>query len=265
MSRALRVYDCSATEHPLATAMNLLRTALLALTTLTLAACGSGSSGTFNNPPVPGTYAGGVYGNLGANAHRFVIREGGSFWILLGSADSSRFSQSGFVVGSNIYTTDYASGTQYDVLNPAGVLVNMNTGQDGPFTTIAGNIQLAGTFANSTFDGRNYSPTGFSTDGLWSASDAAGRPINLSFSGGQFFASTTTAGQLRCDFSGRLDATVLQGFYDVIVNDQTGCLGPAFATYTGIALTETPPSGFGQQLMIAAVGNGRGISLSGTR
>jgi len=241
--------------------MNLRRTALLTLTTLTLAACGSGGSGTFNNPPVPGTYAGGVYGNLGANAHRFVIRSDGSFWILLGSANSSRFGQTGFVVGPNIYTTDYASGTQYDVLNPAGVLVNMNTGQDGPFTTIAGNIQLSGTSANSTFDGRNYSLTGFSTDGLWSASDAGGRPINLNFSGGQFSATTTSS----CVFSGTINATVLPGFYDATVRDQAGCLGPAFATYTGIALTETPPSGFGEQLMIAAVGNGRGISLSGTR
>lgn len=231
-----------------------------ALATLVLVACGSGGSGTFNNPPVPGTYAGTVY-NSGANAHRLVIRDGGSFWILLGSATSSRFGQNGFVVGSNLYTTDYASGTLFDAGNPTGVLVNMNTAQNGGLTSIAGNIQFSDTGATSTFDGRNYSLSGFSTDGLWTVSDAGGRSINLNLVAGQFSATTSSS----CGFSGSLTPTVLPGFYDARIDDAAGCLGTFFATYSGIAVTETPPSGFGQQLMIAAVGNGRGISLSGVR
>lgn len=231
-----------------------------ALAAIFLVACGSGGSGTFNNPPAPGTYAGNVY-NSGANAHRLVIRDGGTFWILLGSATSSRFGQNGFVVGSNLYTTDYASGTLFDASNPTGVLVNMNTAQNGGLTSISGNIQFTDTGATSTFDGRNYSLSGFSTDGLWTVSDAGGRAINLNLAAGVFSATTASS----CVFSGSLTSTVLPGFYDARIDDSGGCLGTFFATYSGIAVTETPPSGFGQQLMIAAVGNGRGISLSGVR
>lgn len=240
--------------------MKLRRTALIALSalsTLALAACGSGGSGTFNNPPPPGTYAGSVYNNY-ANAHRLVIRTGGSFWILLGQATNSSFLQTGFVQGNNIYTGGYADAVLYD-RGYAGTAVNMNTGQDGPFTTVSGNIQLTATGANSTFDGRNYSLTGFSPDGFWSLRDASGSPYPIAVSGGSF---TSTSG---CAFSGTLNATALPGFYDVTLNDGLGCFGLAFSTYSGLALTETPPSGFGQQIMMALIGNARGVSLSGVR
>jgi hypothetical protein len=240
--------------------MNLRRTALVALSalsTMVLVACGGGGSGTFNNPPPPGTYAGGVYNNF-SNAHRLVIRTDGSFWILLGEATANQFVQTGFVKGNNIYTGGYADAVLYDSAY-AGTAVNMNTGQDGNFTTISGNIQFTATGANSTFDGRNYSLTGFSPDGFWNLRDAAGRNNPVAVSGGVF---TSTSG---CTFSGRLDATTLPGFYDVTLNDRLGCLGFPFSGYAGIALTETPPSGFGQQIMIAVVGNAIGISLSGVR
>ncbi|MFZ9406998.1 MAG: hypothetical protein ACO26U_07865 [Burkholderiaceae bacterium] len=240
--------------------MNLRRSALItlsALSTLVLSACGSGGSGTFNNPPPPGTYAGGLYYNY-ANAHRLVIRAGGSFWILLGEGTLSSFYQTGFVQGANIYTTDYANAILYDS-GYVGTAVNMNTGQDGPYTTISGNIQLTSTGANSTFDGRNYSLTGFSPDGLWSLRDAAGRTVPVAVSGSTF---SSTSG---CFFNGTLNGTTLPGFYDVTLNDSLGCLGLAFSNYAGIALTETPPSGFGQQIMMAVIGNARGISLSGVR
>jgi hypothetical protein len=241
--------------------MNLSTSLMLACSVLTLAACSSGDTVPFNNPPPPGTYAGTVYNNAGANAHRFIVRADGSFWILLGQASLGGFFQAGFVQGANLYTSRYATGTLYDTLNPAGVLINMNTAQAGGVTVFSGNLQLALSGANSTFEGSTSVLSALSPLGLWTVRDAYGQAINLQVGAGPFSATTS----LECVFTGNLAATLLGGFYDVTVSDPAGCLGVAFAAYQGIGITETPPGGLGQQLLIAAHGGGRGISLSGVR
>jgi hypothetical protein len=235
--------------------------AFSAFSTLTLGACSSSDPSPFNLPPPPGIYGGAVYNNLGANAHRFVIRADGSFWILLGVATPGVFTQSGFVQGADIYRGDYAVGTLYDTLYPAGVLVNMNTLNSGGISTFAGNLQMALSGANSTFDGQNASLSSFSPEGLWTVQDAAGMAININISAGLLSATTQRA----CVFSGSLLPTILGGFFELTLSDPSGCLGPAFITYRGIGLTETPPVGGAQQILLAAIGAGRGVSLSGVR
>jgi hypothetical protein len=234
---------------------------VLACSVLLLAACSSADPEPFNNPPPPGTYAGPVYSNAGANAHRWIIRADGSYWVLLGLASFDRFFQAGFVQGNNLYTSRYATGTLYDSLNPTGVLINMNTAQAGGVTVFSGNLQLALNGANSTFEGSNSPLSPFSPVGAWTVQDAYGQAINLNVGAGPF--SATTA--LGCVFTGNLSATILGGFYDVTLNDPAACLGAPLSSYQGIGITEARAGGFGQQLMIAAIGAGRGISLSGVR
>lgn len=233
----------------------------LACSALLLSACSSADPETFNNPPPPGTYAGAVYSNAGANAHRLIVRTDGSYWVLLGLASYERFFQAGFVQGNNLYTSGYATGTLYDTLNPTGVLVNMNTAQAGGVTVFSGNLQLALNGANSTFEGSNSPLSPFSAAGAWTVQDAYGQAINLNVGAGPFSATTS----LGCVFTGTLSATILGGFYDVTLNDPAACLGVPLSAYQGIGITETRPGGLGQQLLIAAIGAGRGISLSGVR
>ena len=242
--------------------MNLLRTALLALTTLTLAACGSGGSGTFNNPPSSGSYFGIVSGYYEGNENRTIIDPNRSFWILLGVRGPSGFDQIGFVYGPNIDTRDFASATLYDRYAPAGVLVNMNTAQTLVGDEFSGNIQITSNLQNSVFTGQPYALNAQPIAGDWfDLTDVNGSLVNLTVGNGAFWGRDSRS----CIFSGQITATATSGFYSLSLQDANDCFRGGAITYTGIAVTETARSPYGQQLMIAAVGNGRGISLSGTR
>lgn len=233
-----------------------------ALASLALVACGSGGADTFNNPPSSGTYAGGLSGFYEGNANRTLINTDRSYWILLGIDRANRFDQIGFVYGPNIDTKNFADGTLYDRYTPDGVMVNMNTALTSAGEQFSGNIQIRSNLQNSLFTGLPYGLNPLPIAGDWfNLTDAGGSLVNLAVGNGAFSGTDSRS----CIFSGQITATSTSGFYSLSLQDANNCFSGGAITYTGIAVAETARSPYSQQLMIAAIGNGRGISLSGVR
>jgi len=233
-----------------------------ALATLVLVACGSGGSGTFNHPPSSGTYAGGLSGFYEGNANRTLINIDRSYWILLGVDRANRFDQIGFVYGPNIDTKDFADGTLYDRYTPDGVMVNLNTALTSVGEQFSGNIQIRSNLQNSLFTGVPYGLNALPVAGDWfNLTDVNGSLVNLTVANGAFSGTDSR----NCSFSGQITATATGGFYSLSLQDANNCFRGGVTTYSGIAVTETARLPYSQQLMIAAVGNGLGISLSGVR
>lgn len=251
----------------------------IALSALTLAACGGGGGGsTPAAAPPPATSAEGVYGGTlsgtSNSAFQMLVLENGDFWTLYGSSTASAFGVTGFVQGSAttnaINSTITAANAKDFGFSPAiaGTVSATYSATaktiNGTFTSTAGNATFnGGPIAGSLY---NYStPASLATvAGVWSTTALTGESISLNIAANGSFTAGGTSG---CSFSGTVTPRSSgKNVFNVALTFGAAPCALSGQAASGIALTYPLTNGK-TQLLISVIDGTRtyGAAAFGTR
>ncbi|MDO9166102.1 MAG: hypothetical protein Q7U13_08345 [Rhodoferax sp.] len=252
-----------------------MKTLAIALSALTLVACGGGggetSTAAVATPSAEGVYGGTLTGST-SSAFQMLVLENGDFWSMYGISTPTAFGVAGFVQGSG--TSNNGTFTSANVKDfgfrpaaagTASATYNATAGTiSGTVSTTAGTVTFnGGPIAGSLY---NYNtPASLATvSGSWSTTALTGEGVALNIASNGAFTALSTIG---CNFAGTVTprASGKNVFNVALTFGAAPCALPG-QTASGIAVAYPLANGKTQLLVTVTEGTRTyGTAAFGTR